>query len=165
MLIDFGLCFLLLVPMNSHTSTGYATSQKLHPLSLLAQLISRRVSGHFRLAVGELAWSLYLVQGRLAFATNTDSTFDRLARRLSADIPGLVSAGRVQLRLLFDEATEKGAAVSPDYQAICWLVEQEQLTTEQACGLVHDLAVEVLDPFLGIQEGHYELSEATKFQQ
>lgn len=154
--------------MNSHTSTGYATSQKLHPLSLLAQLISRRVSGHFQLAVGDVAWSLYLVQGKLAFATSTDGAFDRLdrhLRRLSADVPGLVSAVRVQLRLLFDEAETQGAAVSPDYRAISWLVEQDQLTAEQACGLIYDLAVEVLDPFLGVQEGHYELSEATQFEQ
>jgi len=154
--------------MNSHTSTGYATSQKLHPLSLLAQLISRRVSGHFRLVVGELAWSLYLTQGKLAFATNTDGAFDRLdshLRRLSADVPGLVSAVRVQLRLLFDEAVEKGTAVCPDYRAICWLVDQDQITAEQAGGLIRDLAIEVLDPFLGIQEGHYELSEATQFEQ
>ncbi|MEO0758208.1 MAG: response regulator [Cyanobacteria bacterium J06648_16] len=154
--------------MNSQTAAGYATAQKLHPLSLLAQLISRRVSGHFRLSVDGVIWSLFLTQGRLAFATNTDGAFDRLdrhLRQLSADVPGLVSAVRVQLRLLFDQSSAGNETVSPDYRAICWLVEQDQLTPEQAGELIRSIAIEVLDPFLGVQEGHYELSEATDFTQ
>jgi two-component system, chemotaxis family, response regulator PixG len=157
----------LLVTMNSPSPVDYSPFQKLHPLSLLAQLISRQVSGHLRLSMGTLAWSLVLNRGKLLFATSTEGAFDRLdqhLRRLSADIPTLVSAVRVQLRLLFDQGETAPNAVSPDYQAIAWLVEQEHMTAAQAAGLIEALAIDVIDPFLGIREGHYELLDMANWE-
>jgi twitching motility two-component system response regulator PilG len=142
---------------------GYSTFQKLHPLSLLAQLISHQVTGHFKLSTHEVSWSLFLSQGKLNFATNTASAFDRLdnhLRRLSDDIPTLVSSVRVQLRLLFEQADDNSVDVSPDYQAIFWLFEQSHITKEQSTALIEALAFDVLEPFLEVQEGNYELAES-----
>jgi twitching motility two-component system response regulator PilG len=43
-----------------------------------------------------------------------------------------------------------------DYQAICWLVNQDYLTSTQAGNLIDSLAKEVLESFLVVQEGSYE---------
>jgi chemotaxis family two-component system response regulator PixG len=159
--------------MNSRSTTGYSTVQKLHPLSLLAQLISRQVNGHFRLSIEAVTWSLFLSQGKLNFATNTEGAFERLdqhLRRLSQEIPSLDSAVRVQVRLLFEPSAGTSFSsslkgTSPDYQAICWLVEQAHLTSDQAAALIYDLAIDVIESFLGVQEGHYELLEAVELSQ
>ncbi|MDV3352949.1 response regulator [Leptolyngbyaceae cyanobacterium CCMR0082] len=145
--------------MNSRSIVGYGATQKLHPLSFLAQLISRQVSGHFKLYSGTNSWSLFLNQGKLNFATDTDAPFDRLDRHLqdlSSEISTLVGAVRVQLRLMFEQSP-KQAPLTPDYQAISWLVEQSHLTPEQASGLIRAMAIEVIESFLGVQEGSYDL--------
>ncbi len=145
--------------MNSRSIVGYGATQKLHPLSFLAQLISRQVSGHFKLYSGTNSWSLFLNQGKLNFATDTDAPFDRLDRHLqdlSSEISTLVGAVRVQLRLMFEQSP-KQAPLTPDYQAISWLVEQSHLTQEQAAGLIRAMAIEVIESFLGVQEGSYDL--------
>ncbi|MEO0455029.1 MAG: response regulator [Cyanobacteria bacterium P01_A01_bin.114] len=151
--------------MYSRSATGYSTFQKLHPLSLLAQLISREVSGHFKLSTGNVSWSLYLTQGRLNFGTNTENPFGRLDRhlqRLSTDIPTLVNSVRTDVRMLFEQTDELDVSspkVSPDYRAICWLVEENHLEPEQAAALIEAIAVDVVEPFLGVKEGYYELIE------
>ncbi|NEQ48999.1 MAG: response regulator [Leptolyngbya sp. SIO3F4] len=145
--------------MNSRSIMGYGATQKLHPLSFLAQLISRQVSGHFKLYSGTNSWSLFLNQGKLNFATDTDAPFDRLDRHLQAlsnEISTLVGAVRVQLRLMFEQSP-KQAPLTPDYQAISWLVEQSHLTQEQASDLIRAMAIEVIESFLGVQEGSYDL--------
>ncbi|MEM7795015.1 MAG: response regulator [Cyanobacteria bacterium P01_C01_bin.118] len=145
--------------MNSRSIMGYGATQKLHPLSFLAQLISRQVSGHFKLYSGTNSWSLFLNQGKLNFATDTDAPFDRLDRHLQAlshEISSLVGAVRVQLRLMFEQSP-KQAPLTPDYQAISWLVEQSHLTQEQASNLIRAMAIEVIESFLGVQEGSYDL--------
>ncbi|MBE9069154.1 response regulator [Leptolyngbya cf. ectocarpi LEGE 11479] len=145
--------------MNSRSIVGYGATQKLHPLSFLAQLISRQVSGHFKLYSGTNSWSLFLNQGKLNFATDTDAPFDRLDRHLqdlSNEISTLVGAVRVQLRLMFEQSP-KQAPLTPDYQAISWLVEQSHLTADQASDLIRAMAIEVIESFLGVQEGSYDL--------
>jgi two-component system, chemotaxis family, response regulator PixG len=145
--------------MNSRSIVGYGATQKLHPLSFLAQLISRQVSGHFKLYSGDNSWSLFLNQGKLNFATDTNAPFDRLDRHLqsfSNEISTLVGAVRVQLRLMFEQSPKR-APLTPDYQAISWLVEQSHLTPEQASDLIRAMAIEVIESFLGVQEGSYDL--------
>lgn len=144
--------------MNSTTMTSYRPFQKFHPLTLLAQLSSRQANGCLQVSDGSASWSLYLDQGKLLYATNSTSPFDRLdrhLRRLNLQIPSLVSAVRVQMRLLFEnaEATE----LPNDYQAICWLVEQQHLNPAQASLLIEALAVEVIESFLAIHDGSHEL--------
>ncbi|MEO0351188.1 MAG: response regulator [Cyanobacteria bacterium P01_A01_bin.15] len=145
--------------MNSRSIVGYGATQKLHPLSFLAQLISRQVSGHFKLYSGTNSWSLFLNQGKLNFATDTDAPFDRLDRHLQAlgdRKSTLVGAVRVQLRLMFEQSSNQ-VSVTPDYQAISWLVKQTHLTSDQAGELIRAMAVEVIESFLGVQEGSYDL--------
>ena len=145
--------------MNTTTMSSYRPFQKLHPLTLLAQLSSRQASGCLQVSNGSTNWSIYLEQGRLIYATHSVNPFERLdrhLRRLSAQVPSLVSAVRVQVRLLF-ETSENSSLVTNDYQAICWLVEQQHLQPGQASLLIEALAVEVIESFLLVQDGTHEL--------
>jgi two-component system, chemotaxis family, response regulator PixG len=148
------------LPMN--TTSSYESSQKLHPPSLLEQLASRQLSGCFRVASGKVSWAIYLNQGNLIYASSSLDPFgrlDRQLRRLSIRIPSLVSAVRVQVRLLFETPSDDEGAQNSDYRAICWLVEQHHLSPDQAAVLVEELSKETLESFLQVQEGSYEFDE------
>ncbi|MEL6159764.1 MAG: response regulator [Cyanobacteria bacterium J06623_5] len=143
--------------INSRSSTSYSTSHKLHPLSLLAQLISRQVSGCLKLSAQAAEWRLLFETGRLNFATNSADAFDRLDRQLQAFSEAVPAEVRDQVRLLFENSDEVDHVVSRDYRAICWLVDQTYLSREQAAQLIGAIAIEVIEPFLNIREGSYEL--------
>jgi twitching motility two-component system response regulator PilG len=141
----------------------YRSPQTLHPLSLLAQMISRQASGCLQVMSNSTIWSLYLEQGKLFYASSSAEPFvrlDRHLRRLSLKVPSLVSAVRVQVRLLFESVRDRDEKVIPDYQAIIWLVEQQFLMPEQAEELIEGLAREVIDSLLSVQTGSYEMIEA-----
>jgi twitching motility two-component system response regulator PilG len=150
--------------MNAVPIGSLRFSQKLHPLSLLAQLTSRRAVGGLQVFHGSVTWSIFLEDGKLTYACNSVDPFERLdrhLRRLSQQIPTLISATRVQVRLLFETAMENQSLPYSDYQAICWLVNQEYITPQQAALLVEELAKEVLESFLALREGSYEFNPAT----
>lgn len=142
------------VPMASPSSPT-----PLHPLSLLAQVSSRQVTGCLQVITPNNTWLLCLEQGQINYVSTADRAFERLdshLRRLSVQVPSLVSAVRVQVRLLFEQQSATNLA---DYQAICWLVEQQHLHQNQASTLVETLSKEVLEAFLEVRQGSYEMVE------
>lgn len=141
--------------------------QRLHPLSLLAQLTSRQTNGCLQVTSESTSWFIYLDQGGLTFATNSIDPLDRLdrhLRQLNRQVPALASAVRVQVRLLFEHTVGSHPSSSADYQAIHWLVEQQYLNLSQASTLIEDIAKEVLEPFLNVTEGMYEVIDKQKFE-
>ena len=146
--------------MNTISMASYRSSQKLNPLSLLAQLSSRQANGCLQISNGSVSWSIYLEQGKLIYASDSVDPFERLdrhLRRLSRQIPTLVSAVRVQVRLIFESDLESQSSQNPDYQAVCWLVNQQYINQVQAATLIEDLAEEVLVSLLEVKEGTYQL--------
>ena len=148
--------------INSRSSTSYSTSHKLHPLSLLAQLISRQVSGCLKLTAQAAEWRLLFNRGQLNFATNSADAFERLDRQLLALDQEVPAAVRDQMRLLFEQSDEVDDVVSRDYRALCWLVDQRYISNEQAAQLIGAIAIEVIEPFLSVREGSYELIPAAQ---
>ncbi|MEM9087466.1 MAG: response regulator [Cyanobacteria bacterium P01_F01_bin.53] len=148
--------------INSRSSTSYSTSHKLHPLSLLAQLISRQVSGCLKLSAQAAEWRLLFNRGQLNFATNSADAFERLDRQLLALDQEVPVAVRDQMRMLFEQSDEVDDVVSRDYRALCWLVDQRYISNEQAAQLIGAIAIEVIEPFLSVREGSYELIPAAQ---
>ncbi len=147
---------------------SYKFSQKLHPLSLLAQLTSRRATGCLRIFTGTVSWSIYLEDGKLTYASYSDKLFDRLdnhLQQLSQQIPALNSATAMQMRLMFEPKGENQPISDADYQAICWLANQAHITSSQAGTLIENLAKEVLELFLTLKEGSYEFSAENSLNQ
>ena len=149
--------------INSRSSTSYSTSHKLHPLSLLAQLISRQVSGCLTLTAQAAEWRLLFNQGQLNFATSSIEAFARLERHLKSNA-AVSDDIQEQMRQLFQASDEVDEVVSRDYRAICWLVEQQHISAEQAAQLIGAIAIEVIEPFLDIREGSYELIPASQME-
>lgn len=154
--------------MNTISMASYRSSQRLNPLSLLAQLSSRQTNGCLQVSSGSVSWSIYLEQGKLIYASNSVDPFERLdrhLRRLSRQIPTLVSAVRVQVRLIFESDLESQSSQNPDYQAICWLVNQQYLNPVQAATLIEDLAEEIIGSLLSVKEGGYQVIEQDQIEE
>lgn len=154
--------------MNTVSMASYRSSQRLNPLSLLAQLSSRQANGCLQVSSGSVSWSIYLEQGKLVYASDSVDPFERLdrhLRRLSRQIPTLVSAVRVQVRLIFESDLESQSSQTPDYQAICWLVNQQYLNPVQAASLAEELAEEVIVSLLSVKEGSYQLIDQDKIDE
>jgi twitching motility two-component system response regulator PilG len=142
------------------------TFQKLRPLNLLTHLSSCYDTAHLKVSSNSVSWSIYLEQGKIIYASHSVDPFDRLdchLRRLGHKIPTLKNE-RGQLRLLFDTDPENYATQNTDYQAICWLVNQQYLNGVEAATLIEGLVKEVLESFLLIKEGTYEFKEKLNAQ-
>ncbi|PAX59489.1 response regulator [Brunnivagina elsteri] len=150
--------------MSTTPLDSYRVFQKLHPLSLLAQLTSRRATGCLKVLTGAISWSLYLYEGKLTYASYSNQLFDWLdghLERLSKQVPALNSSTRMQMRLLFESKHDNQSIGQADYQAICWLVNRNYISSEQAATLIEELAKEVLESFLVLKEGSYEFQRET----
>ncbi|MDZ8259319.1 response regulator [Nostoc sp. ChiQUE01b] len=146
------------------------TFTKLRPLSLLRQLSNCSDSTCLQVLSNSVSWSIYLEQGKITYATHSVEPFDRLERhlrRLSQQIPLLTNEVRSQVRLMFEPDSHSqlikddsnSRSHPPEYQAISWLVSQQHLHSTQAAVLVQELVKEVIESFLLIKEGTYELTE------
>ncbi len=138
----------------------HGTFQNLRPLSLLTHLSSSYDSGNLKVSSNSVSWSLYLDQGRITYASHSVDPFDRLdrhLRRLGNQIPTIVSQTRSQLRLMLETAPESQSIQNSDYQAICWLVGHQHLNPAHASALIEGLVKEVIESFLLIKEGTYQL--------
>ena len=105
-----------------------------------------------------------LEEGKLTYASCSEQLFERLENHLlnlSKEAPSLHSATRMQVRLIFEAKGENQSAPDTDYQAICWLVNQNYITANQAALLIEELAKDVLETFLTLKEGGYEFSVET----
>ena len=136
------------------------TFQKLRPLSLLEHLSTCYDSAHLQVSSSSVSWSIYLEQGKIIYASHSVDPFDRLdrhLRRLSAQIPTLVSETRAQLQRMFETDPENQLIQNYDYQAICWLVNNQYLSPVQAAALIEGLVKEVIESFLLVKGGNYQL--------
>lgn len=146
--------------MNTTHLSGYLL-QKLHPVSLLAQLTKRHATGCLRVSTQTDTWSIHLENGKLTYATYSARLFDRLdnhLQRLSQKNTSVESATLSQMRLMFEAKNQNQSMLYPDYQAICWLIKHKHITPTQAETLISELAKEVLGTFLVLTAGNYEFS-------
>ena len=154
--------------MNIISIDNYRASQRIHPLSLLAQMSSRRANGCLRVSDGSTSWWIYLNNGDLVHASHSVAPFKRLERHLrqmNQDAPSLGSTVRGQVHQLFNTVPEQDIEWlnPPDYQAVRWLVDKGHLTVPQAATLLDAMAKEVFETFLQVREGVHELVECPEF--
>jgi two-component system, chemotaxis family, response regulator PixG len=137
----------------------YRFFQKLQPLSLLKKITSKSVTGCLQVFSTSGSWSIYVDEGKLIYACYSEKMFEPLYRnlqRLSQQISTLPDGIKEQLRAIFETGIENQAIPNPDYLAICWLVNQKYISSSQAAMLIEQLALEVLESFLNLEQGSYE---------
>ncbi|MBD2605985.1 response regulator [Scytonema hofmannii FACHB-248] len=143
--------------MNTFPIIRYRISQKLEPLSLLSQITSNSSTCCLQVFSTSESWLIYVDKGKLVYACYLNNMFDAIERKLQQIIT-LNSKINQQLRGIFETGVENQITPRPDYMAICWLVEQKYISSEQASILIKELALEVLKSFLTLNEGNYEIT-------
>jgi two-component system, chemotaxis family, response regulator PixG len=139
----------------------YRFFQQIQPLFILNQITSSPKTGCLEVFSPSISWLIYFEEGKLVYASYSDRAFDLLYKKLklfSEHIPTLNQETYKKLRAIFETAIDNQAIPNPDYLAICWLVNQKYLTSNQAGMLVEEIALEVLETFLHIKEGSYEFT-------
>ncbi len=140
---------------------NFGTFTKLRPPSLLKHLNNSSENVCLQAFSQSVIWNIYVENGKIIYATHSIEPFDRLERhlrRLSHQIPTLNSKIRVQVRLKFESEVHHQPSIHPEYEAVCWLVNQNYLQSTQAALIVQELVKEVVESFLLIRDGKYELS-------
>ncbi|PAX52749.1 response regulator [Brunnivagina elsteri] len=139
----------------------YRFFQRIQPLFILNQVTSTPKTGCLQVYSASISWLIYFEKGKLVYASYSDRAFDLLYKKLklfSKHIPTLNQETYQKLRAIFETAIDNQAIPSPDYLAICWLVNQKYLSFNQAKILVEEISLEVLDTFLHLKEGSYEFT-------
>jgi CheY-like chemotaxis protein len=137
----------------------YRFFQKLQPLSLLKKITSKSMNGCLQVFSTSGSWSIYVQEGKLIYACYSEQMFEPLYRnlqRLGQHNSSLPREINEQLQTIFERGVENQTIPNPDYLAICWLVNQNYLSSQQAAMLIEQLSLEFLDSFLKIEEGSYE---------
>lgn len=137
----------------------YRFFQKLQPISLLKKITSRTVTGCLQVFSTSGSWSIYIEEGKLIYACYSEKMFEPLYRNLqslSQQISTLPQGIHEQLQAIFETGIENQSIPNPDYLAICWLVSQKYISPAQAAILIEQLALEVLESFLSLEEGSFE---------
>ncbi len=149
--------------MNTIHIDNYSLMQKIYPLSLLAQLNSRRATGRLRISTTYTeSWSVYLEAGKLIYASHSKELFERLEyylQKLNQNIPHFHNSDWLEAGFIFHNAADKQPLIPTDYSVICHLVKQNYINATEAAILIDELAKETLESFLALKEGKYEFSQ------
>lgn len=139
----------------------YRFFQRLQPLQILSSSVNAQATGCLQVFSASASWLIYLEKGKLVYACYESGMFKILYRKLlvlSKTVPTLNRDVYTRLKAIFETSIENQAIPNSDYLAICWLVEQKYINLTQAAMLIEEVAVEVLERFLLLQEGCYELA-------
>ena len=147
--------------------TASRSVKDVEPFNVISQLIGRQFSGCLRIMAGTEFWSVYFEQGELVYGTTSVDAFQRLEHYLdqmgqqpgeigpghTGNVPSLMTASRVQERLTYEKSKSVDALPSPDYQTICWLVDQKYLTYSQASHLIEAITTDSIESLLCLKQG------------
>lgn len=139
----------------------YRFFQRLQPLLILNKVVNTHKTGCLQVFSASVSWLIYFEKGKLVYACYESGMFEILYKKLqllSKNVPTLNHEVYIKLKAIFETGIENQAIPLPDYLAICWLVNQKYLSQAQAATLIEEIAVEVLESFLLLQEGCYELA-------
>lgn len=129
-------------------ATSSGTLEHITPLNLLAQLSKAKANGCLTASSGIASWSIYLEKGKLTYASLSIAPFERLERhlrRLGHKASPPVSTARQKAQQMFGTTLNQSAAEDPDYQAICWLLDQQYIQPEESAALIEEF-LQVAEP-------------------
>jgi two-component system, chemotaxis family, response regulator PixG len=132
-------------------SSVMVKDKKLTPLEILGELAQNEANGYLEITNNSCQYFFYFIEGKISYITNSIAPFERLERHLryfSHQIKSLTPEIRTQVRLKFDQESQSSPYQNSDYHAICWLVEQEYLTPEQAKIIIESVSLEVMENYL-----------------
>ncbi|MFB2646164.1 DUF4388 domain-containing protein [Raphidiopsis sp. BLCC-F218] len=136
----------------------YRFFQKIQPLSILVKIVNNSTSGCLQVFSPSGTWSIYLQEGNLVYASQSENIWETLYRnlqRLSLQNSNLTGI-KEKLGDFVEQCLQNQTIFHPDYLAICWLVNEQHISLVEAGILIEQLALEFLESFFQIDQGSYE---------
>ena len=122
---------------------------------LLRWLLERESDGCLQVISNAVTYFVYIIQGKLFYATNSLAPFERLERhlrRLSNQNSKLTNEIIKQGRLKFRTSLEQYAQIPSDYQSIIWLLESKYISQQEAVTLTRRITREVFESLLNLSD-------------
>ncbi len=155
---------------NVSASQGLAKGS---PIEVLEQFCRRQVTGRIIFNTELVTWIVRLESGMVTYVSNSVDPFDRLVchlRYLSHELPSLTKEFRSQVCLMFENATntedenagtlpEDKSLLTNDYEALCWLVNQQHLTLDQAAQMIEAMLEEAIEPLFWLDQVNYRFTK------
>ncbi|WP_200817624.1 response regulator [Calothrix rhizosoleniae] len=146
------------------TINKYTFNNRIQSLEILKEIIKQSHSGCLEIFSGAMSWSIFLEEGKLIYAAYSDNMFELIYQKLEYLNQQISSIyGDIYKRLLtkFETAIESQIVPNLDYLAICWLVNEKFISHFQAGILIENLAIEIINSLLQIEEGNYKFTANT----
>lgn len=155
---------------NISASQGLAKGS---PIEVLEQFCGRQVTGRIIFNNDLVTWIVRLESGKVTYVSNSVDPFDRLVchlRYLSHELPSLTKEFRSQVCLMFEKNSdpadgdagklpEDKSILTNDYEALCWLVNQKHLTSDQAAKLISGIIEEAIEPLFWLDQVNYRFTK------
>ncbi|MBF2064379.1 MAG: response regulator [Calothrix sp. C42_A2020_038] len=132
--------------------------QPIEHLSFLRKISQDYVNGKLQVFSISQQWSIYFEEGKLVYVCQLNQMWDIFDKQLQQRNPHLKNLDSQvinQLKAIFSSSNDDIGYSS--YLAICWLMEQQYLNSLQVKQLIEELAIEVMESFLKLRDGIYEL--------
>ncbi len=142
----------------THLSSSITEKDNQPPLVLeeaLRWLLERESDGCLQVISNSVTYFVYIIQGKLFYATNSLAPFERLERhlrRLSNQNSKLTNEIIKQGRLKFRTNLEQYTQIASDYQSIIWLLESQYISQQEAVTLTRRITREVFESLLNLSD-------------
>ncbi len=137
--------------LSSNTIDKQENNANIYPIDLLTELSGKYINGCLQLSYNSVDYFIYLCRGKITYATNSLQPFERLQRhlrRLSHSVSTLNNKVNTSVSLAFETETHNINEEPADYQAIRWLINQKNITSQQAEVLIERIMEEVFESCL-----------------
>jgi two-component system, chemotaxis family, response regulator PixG len=138
---------------------------RLTPVKTIESLAQSAANGFLIATHDTVTWYIYFVDGKIFYANHSLDPFERLelnlrrtARKNSIELDQQIY---LELRDHFASIKVESYFPSSDYQAICSLVGEQKLTTDQAIGIIRGITKEALRSFLLLKNFNARFVEKT----
>ncbi len=133
---------------------------QIEPKGFLEPIAKWNDQGLLWVSTAEIRWSIYWKFTRLVYVTNSIEPFERLERHLRRFLhhsPVLSKELFEELRQRFEDSSQLSDQLSPDYQALLWLVQVKQLDPGLAEQVTQNISLEVLESLWLLPQGTYHV--------
>lgn len=159
--------------MNNFATTTLSNKgfTKGSPVEALQHFCKNLVSGRLQVLWREVSWIIRLENGKVTYARHSIEPFDNLIchlRDMSYTVPTLTKEFRAKLTDLFEDMSiareelldaEEITYQCNEYEALCWLLNQQHLKPDQMAAMVEKMTKESLELLFWVDEVYYKFSD------
>ncbi len=132
------------------------------PVAALQHFCNNQATGRLQIVWREVSWIIMLAHGKIVYARHSVEPFDNLIchlRQMSYEVPILTKEFRARVSELFELDPDEITYQCPEYEALCWLLNQQHLNPVQMAGMVERMTREAMECLFWLNQVNYKYSD------